>query len=156
MWVIGVIFGWMLIEITLFVTLGGWLGLGLTLAMVLGTAAMGVALIRWQGAHLGANLRANLAAARDPVAPVAHSALIGVAAVLLILPGFATDALGLLLLIPMVRRVLIARVALGARAAVFDGTRHGDVIDAQIVRDDAAGPPHQPPGDRPPSGWTRP
>ena len=47
----------------------------------------------------------------DPLSPLAHKALMGVAAVLLILPGFFTDALGLILLLPPVRALIIKGMA---------------------------------------------
>ncbi len=52
----------------------------------------------------------------DPISPIAHGALILLGGFLLILPGFFTDVLGLMLMIPLVRRGLIA--ALGPRIQV--------------------------------------
>ena len=63
--------------------------------------------MRWQGMRALDRLRASLEAGGDPVGPIAHGALILVAGMLLIMPGFFTDALGLLLLIPAVRAQLI-------------------------------------------------
>lgn len=120
MWIILGILALPLVEIALFVTLGGWLGLWLTLAWVLLTGVMGVLILRslaMSGAIRGRQdfvegFRGRMA--EDPLSPIAHQALIGVAAVLLILPGFFTDALGLLLLLRPVRgliiRVLASRV----------------------------------------------
>ena len=148
---------WSLTEIGLYVTLGGWLGLGLTLVWVIGTGVAGVGLIRWQGGRIGMDLQRGIQAARDPLSPMAHSALILVAALLLILPGFLTDALGLVLLIPAVRRGVIAAIAGRARqaarhrAAITPDPRHrGDVIDAEVV--DAAQDARLP---GKPSGWTQ-
>jgi UPF0716 protein FxsA len=69
--------------------------------------------------------------AEDPLSPIAHQALIGVAAVLLILPGFLTDALGLLFLVPPVRTLLIGVLARRMRAVTvvsrsFGGPRDPD------------------------------
>jgi UPF0716 protein FxsA len=105
-----------LIEIALFVTLGARLGLWLTLAWVLLTGVIGVMILRWlavSGAIRGRRefvegFRGRLAEA--PLSPIAHQAIIGVAAVLLILPGFFTDALGLLLLLRPVRASIIRLV----------------------------------------------
>jgi UPF0716 protein FxsA len=117
MWIILAFLALPLVEIALFVTLGGWLGLWLTLAWVLLTAVVGVLILRSlsvAGAIRGREdfvegFRGRMAA--DPLSPIAHQALIGVAAVLLILPGFLTDMPGLLLLVPPVRTVLIRLVA---------------------------------------------
>ena len=63
--------------------------------------------MRWQGLQALDRLRASVQTGGDPVGPIAHGALILVAGVLLVLPGFFTDTLGLLLLIPPVRALLI-------------------------------------------------
>jgi UPF0716 protein FxsA len=107
-----------LIEIALFVTLGGWLGLWLTLAWVLLTGVVGVLLLRgaaMTGAYqLSDGIRDKM---RDPLSPIAHHVLRGVAGLLLFLPGFFTDALGILLLVRPVRHLLIRFVASRLRAA---------------------------------------
>jgi UPF0716 protein FxsA len=102
---------WPLIEIALFVTLGGWLGLWLTLAIVIGTAVAGVMLMRWRGLRAIADLRGQMRAMGNPLALVADQAVFMLAGVLLVLPGFFTDFLGLLLLIPPVRMALVAVMA---------------------------------------------
>ncbi|MFN3576522.1 MAG: FxsA family protein [Tabrizicola sp.] len=106
-----------LVEIALFVTLGARLGLWLTLAWVLLTAAGGVFILRRLAAS-GLSVRREEFVegfrgrmAEDPLSPLVDQALVAVAAVLLILPGFFTDALGLLLLVPPLRRTLIALMA---------------------------------------------
>jgi UPF0716 protein FxsA len=125
MWIILGILALPLVEIALFVTLGGWLGLWLTLAWVLLTGVMGVLILRSlavSGAIRGRQdfvegFRGRMA--EDPLSPIAHQALIGVAAVLLILPGFFTDGLGLLLLLPPVRGVLIRVLASRVRGVTL-------------------------------------
>lgn len=112
MWIVLGLLAWPLVEIGLFVTLGAKLGLWLTLAWVILTGALGVLLL--QGLALGGRdrLRQGLQEGlQDPLSPLAHRALVGVAAVLLILPGFFTDALGLVLLLPPVRAVIIGLLA---------------------------------------------
>ena len=103
---------------------------------------------------------------RDPGQPIAHGALIMLGGGLLVLPGFFTDALGILMLIPPVRSLLLR--TLGRRVRVttagFGTGRHGTppgratVIDAEYVvmeetSDDL--PPPPPRGPRRPSGWTQ-
>ena len=131
MWIILAILAWPLVEIALFVTLGGTLGLWLTLAWVLLTGVIGVTILKslsGSGAIRGRQgfvegFRGRLA--EDPLSPIAHQALIGLAAVLLILPGFLTDALGLLFLVPPVRMLLIRVLARRMRAVTV--VRHGFV-----------------------------
>ncbi len=100
-----------LIEIALFITVGGWLTLWPTLGLVLLTGVVGTVLVRWQGLAVLEELRNSQVALRDPLSPLAHGALILVAGLLLITPGFFTDTLGFLLLVPPVRQWLIGRMA---------------------------------------------
>ncbi|HLQ17397.1 MAG TPA: FxsA family protein [Tabrizicola sp.] len=112
MWIILGVLALPLVEIGLFVTLGAKLGLWLTLAWVLLTGVAGVALLRRLALSGRRDLREGLQEGlHDPLSPIAHKALMGVAAVLLILPGFFTDMLGLVLLVPAVRSVLIRLLA---------------------------------------------
>ena len=112
MWVVLAVLALPLVEIALFVTLGAELGLGLTLLWVLLTAVVGVLLLRGMALGGRRGLREGFQEGlQDPLSPLAHRALIGVAAVLLILPGFFTDALGLILLLPPVRTAMIRMLA---------------------------------------------
>ncbi|PKP62920.1 MAG: exlusion protein FxsA [Alphaproteobacteria bacterium HGW-Alphaproteobacteria-8] len=96
-----------LIEIALFVTVGGAIGLGPTLLIVAVTAIVGAAMLRRQGvAALGA-LQTAMERGEDPAGPLAEGALLVLGAVLLLTPGFFTDTLGFALLFPTVRRALI-------------------------------------------------
>ena len=112
MWIVLGVLAWPLVEIGLFVTLGAKLGLWLTLAWVILTGVAGVLLL--QGMALGGRetlRRGFQEGLHDPLSPLAQRALLGVAAVLLILPGFFTDALGLVLLLPPVRTLIIKVLA---------------------------------------------
>jgi UPF0716 protein FxsA len=147
---------WPLIEIALFVTLGGWLGLWLTLAIVLGTAVGGIAIMRWRGLRAVADLRTHVKDMRNPLPMVADQAIFMLAGVLLVLPGFFTDVLGLFLLLPPVRHALIA---LAARRVVVQPQRQGQP-DADRPQDDVIDGDYThvaPDRDRvrPPSGWTQ-
>ena len=77
--------------------------------------------MRWQGLRALDRLRASVETGGDPVGPIAHGALILVAGMLLVLPGFFTDFLGLLLLVPPVRDLLIRLGAsrMTVRAATY-------------------------------------
>ena len=92
-----------LIEIALFIQVGGLIGLFPTLAFVVLTAITGSMLIRRQGAQEMANLRSSFENLNDPTEPLAHGAMILFSGALLITPGFFTDAVGFALLIPAVR-----------------------------------------------------
>ena len=141
---------WSLVEISLFVTIGARIGVIGTLAVVIGSAVLGVAILRRLGDQAFTALRSNVVLVRAPMTPVAHSGLLALAALLLILPGFLTDAVGLLMLLPPVRRWIIARVGTRLKAATSDGgatMRYPpaqDVIEATAVKRNE------------PSGWTKP
>ena len=83
-----------LIEIALFIQVGGLIGLFPTLAFVMLTAITGSMLIRRQGAREMANLRSSFENLNDPTEPLAHGAMILFSGALLITPGFFTDAVG--------------------------------------------------------------
>jgi UPF0716 protein FxsA len=110
-----------IIEIALFIQVGGWLGLWPTLAIVVLTAFAGAVLVRTQGVETVRRLKRTLAEGRDPLGPIAHGALILVAGVLLLTPGFFTDAVALALLVPPVRAALIAHGAARFTVAVAGG-----------------------------------
>ncbi|MEZ5685896.1 MAG: FxsA family protein [Paracoccaceae bacterium] len=156
-----------LIEIGLFIQVGGLIGLWPTLGLVLLTAAVGMTLMRSQGAAAMQDLRRSLEEMSDPGRPLAHGAMILFAGALLLTPGFFTDGLGIALLIPKFRdlvlsyiskRVKVQSFSMGGstiRGAAQDwpeqdwrDPRAPDIIDAEEIDDI---PPSRP-GD---SGWTR-
>jgi UPF0716 protein FxsA len=100
-----------IIEITLFIVVGGEIGVLPTLLLVILSAVVGAMVVRRQGIRTLDKLQASLDTGGDPSGPLAHGALILFAGVLLMLPGFFTDAIGILLLIPPVRAQLIRRGA---------------------------------------------
>ena len=110
MWVFVLFLAVPLIEIGLFVTVGGWLTLWPTLAIVIGTGFLGVTILRLQGLRAIADMQTALQSMQNPVSPMAHNAVIMAAGVLLILPGFFTDTVGLLLLIRPLRQWVINRL----------------------------------------------
>lgn len=144
-----------LIEIGLFIQVGGWIGLWPTLALVLAMALLGSWLLRTQGASAFADLRRSMSGSGDPTEPVAHGALILFAGMLLLTPGFFTDLMGLALLIRPVRSLIIGHLSRRLTMTVFGSAGpaprrpDGDVIDAEY-RDLGSSP-----GPTPPSGWTR-
>ncbi|KAF0676311.1 FxsA family protein [Profundibacterium mesophilum] len=120
MWLFALFVAIPLIEIALFIQVGGFLGLWPTLGIVLLTAFVGTAMVRAQGALAMRQLRGSINALRDPTEPLAHGAMVLVAGVLLLTPGFATDALGLALLIPAVRRRVFEAVRRRVELRRFD------------------------------------
>jgi len=107
MWLFALFVGVPILEIALFIQVGGFLGLWPTLAIVIFTALAGTLLLRTQGLQTMGRLQSSVSEGQNPMDPIAHGALILVSAVLLLTPGFFTDAVGLTLLIPPVRAFLI-------------------------------------------------
>lgn len=175
MWLFGLFVAVPLIEIALFVTVGGWLTLWPTLAIVLLTAVVGSLILRRQGARALAEVQASVSGLRDPMRPLAEGAMILVAGLLLLTPGFFTDALGFALLVPPVRRTLLAvlaarmsaQVVAMRRTSAYRGTagagawppnRPGDTIETEYheVGEDVPLPQDSTDtGPRGASGWTR-
>ncbi len=139
-----------LIEIALFIQVGGFIGLLPTLAIVILTAIAGTFLIRSQGTAVLMQLRETMADMRDPTEPLAHGAMVLFAGALLLTPGFFTDALGLSLMVPGVRgrifRFIRQRVVVQQFQYGSPNTKDDPVIDGEFEDLD------QPQG---PSGWTR-
>jgi UPF0716 protein FxsA len=113
MWLLIALVALPLVEIGLFVELGGALGLWPTLLWTVASVVIGLAVARSTGARTAAAVNRALTDLRNPARPVADGALRLAAGVLLILPGFFTDALGLVLLVPPVRAILLRRIGRG-------------------------------------------
>ncbi|MBI4183993.1 MAG: FxsA family protein [Proteobacteria bacterium] len=93
-------------EIALFVEVGGRIGLWPTLAVIVVTGLAGLWLLRAQGLAVLRRARESLERGEMPLAEVFDGACLLVAGALLFTPGFLTDAIGLALLVPAVRRFL--------------------------------------------------
>ncbi len=148
-----------LIEIALFIQVGGWLGLWPTLLIVVVTAIIGSTLVRQQGAREMAQLRSSFSELRDPSESLANGAMILFSGALLLTPGFFTDIVGFALLVPPVRarvyqflrsRVKVARFEMGPQSAQPRPGPQDRVIDGEFEEvDQPQKPTHGP------SGWTR-
>ncbi|TNE41630.1 MAG: FxsA family protein [Alphaproteobacteria bacterium] len=109
-----------LIEIGLFVKVGGAIGLGPTLLIVIGTAFLGSWLLRTQGLATYRQAQKDMSDGMLPVDQVVHGLFLLIAGVLLLTPGFMTDTLGFLLFMPPFR------LALGRWILKYIA-KHGDV-----------------------------
>jgi len=97
-----------LIEIALFVVIGGRIGLLPTIAVVVITAVAGTALLRLQGMGVIEQARRAAEEGHMPIQSVVDGLFLFAAGLLLLTPGFMTDAIGFLLFIPPLRRSLAA------------------------------------------------
>lgn len=160
-----------LLEIAVLVKFGQSVGVWLTLAEVIGTAVVGVAILQRQGMTMFLRTQEALMRGEPPVGAMLEGGILVLAGSLLIMPGLITDAMGLLLLIPMVRHLIAGRMVAGmfggatVRVDTFedeprreppprDGQRAGDgrgpVIEGDFERLDerTVDPRNNPPGNK--------
>lgn len=114
-----------LIEIGIFIQVGGWIGTWWTLAMILFTALAGSLIIRIQGFGVVNNARQSLSKSELPVDALIHGASLVIAGLLLITPGFFTDTIGFLLLVPAFRLALGRKIAAQLQARADFVVRQG-------------------------------
>jgi UPF0716 protein FxsA len=153
MWLIVAILALPLIEIALFILVGGAIGLWPTLGLVAAAAVAGSMILRGQGLGAMMEVRRSLDRGQDPALALVAGALSVLAGLLLLVPGFLTDIVALILLLPPTRSMIIARLRASIRTAgmsargdssttIIDGTWH------EVGGDGGPGP-------RGTSGWTR-
>ena len=165
MWLFFIFIAVPIIEIALFIQLGGFIGLFPTLAIVVLTAIIGTHLVRQQGRQALENLRGSFSQLQDPSEPLAHGAMILFAGALLLTPGFFTDAVGFALLVPAFRtlafnyiraRVKVQSFQMGAQQRSYQNTPE-DIIETEYheVNEGEDLPPHPKKPTHSPSGWTK-
>ena len=103
------IIGIPLIEIYLFIKIGSQIGAFNTVLLILTTAVAGVAYARYEGFNTLKSGLSQLVKNQIPVYEIISGATLAFAALLLILPGFATDIIGILLIIPFTRKVMLSK-----------------------------------------------
>ncbi|NVP03527.1 FxsA family protein, partial [Photobacterium damselae subsp. damselae] len=89
-----------IIEIALFIQVGGFLGLWPTIALVLITAVVGASLVRSQGLATLTSVQNRLQQGELPAQQIVEGVMLAVAGVLLLTPGFMTDCMGMTILLP--------------------------------------------------------
>mgnify|MGYP003108927368 CR=1 FL=1 len=100
-----------LIEIFVFVQVGSEIGALNTIIITIVTAIVGVALIRMQGLDVLMRAQTTLNKRESPVNEIFEGFLLAIGGLFLLIPGFVTDAIGLLLLIPPLRRLFAGYMA---------------------------------------------
>ncbi|MDX1577954.1 MAG: FxsA family protein [Gemmatimonadota bacterium] len=109
-------------ELAILIRIGGWLGLAPTLALVIGTGAVGAWLARREGIRSWLAVQEELATGRIPARELVHGLLILVAGVVLLTPGVLTDIAGLLLLVRPFRTALMRRLRARFERQIDEGT----------------------------------
>ena len=103
------IIGIPIIEIYLFIKIGSQIGAFNTILLIIITAMVGVLYVRYEGFNTLKSGISQLVKNELPVYEIISGATLAFAAFLLILPGFATDLLGILLVIPITRKLILNR-----------------------------------------------
>ena len=100
-----------LIEIYLFIKIGSQIGAFNTVSLILITAFIGVIYARYEGVKSIKSGMSQIIKNEIPIFEIISGAALAFAAFLLILPGFATDTLGLLIIFPPTRKLLLKKVS---------------------------------------------
>jgi UPF0716 family protein affecting phage T7 exclusion len=124
-----------LIEIAGFVLVGGQVGVGATLGLTVLTAVVGLYALRFQGLSLPARARETFGHGEPPVAEALIELARAFGGLLLLIPGFFTDFIGILLLVPPVRlgAIYLLLAYLARRARREDGETVIDVSYTDVT-----------------------
>ncbi|AXH95240.1 FxsA family protein [Ornithinimicrobium avium] len=142
-----------LLEIVVLIAVGRSIGLGWTILLLIGMAVVGTWLARRETGRTFGALRRAVDSGRMPTDEATDAMLVGLGAFLLILPGFLSDVVGLVLILPFTRplarrllQLVVAQQALRLRvvAGMPTGPRRasapgrGDVIEGEVVSEEPA------------------
>jgi len=150
-----------LIEVALFVAIGGAIGIVPTILLCVASAVLGAIIVRHQGLQTLVRVQEKLSRRELPNAELAEGAALLAAGILLITPGFFTDAIGFILLIPVVRRTIInilgrrfSKQPSGVGAARGANGQYAEQSPGIIIDVEAEEISERPPGN-PNSPWRR-
>jgi UPF0716 protein FxsA len=132
---------WMLAELAAFIAVAGWIGLGWTILATLATSALGALLLARQGTRVLAELRERARTRQAPGRALGDAGLVAVGGLLMLLPGFVGDLLGLLCLLPgsrgvvrvLLTRLFFWRLPAGARGPVRVRSARVEEVEVQEV-----------------------
>ena len=105
------IIGVPIIEIYLFIEIGSKIGAVLTILLILSTAFIGIIYVRYEGFNTLRSAVGQLIKNEIPLFEIVSGAALVIGAFLLLLPGFLTDAIGLLLIFPITRKMIFKKVS---------------------------------------------
>lgn len=132
------LFLYVYIEISIFIQVAHVLGVLMTLILVIFTSVIGMSLVRNQGFKNFVLMQQKMAAGENPAAEMVKSVSLIIAGLLLLLPGFFTDFLGLLLLLPPVQKHLTVKLMPHLRFSRMPGGGFGggNTFDGEYQRKD--------------------
>tara|TARA_Y100000590_G_scaffold198861_1_gene225822 strand:+ start:1769 stop:2185 length:417 start_codon:yes stop_codon:yes gene_type:complete len=100
-----------LIEIYLFIKIGAQIGAFNTISLILISAIVGVYYAKYEGLNTLKSAVSQMVSNKIPIYEILSGAALAIASLLLILPGFATDTIGLLLIIPTTRKFFLKKLS---------------------------------------------
>ena len=112
-----------IIEIYFLIKVGEVIGAWPTIFLVVATAVIGAALLRQQGLSTLARLQSNMSQGKIPAQEMVEGVLLAVGGALLMTPGFVTDAIGFLCLLPFSRKFIAGKIM--ERSAISINARMG-------------------------------
>ena len=118
-----------IIEIYLFIKIGSQIGAFSTISLIFITAFLGIIYARYEGFNTLKSGMSQIIKNEIPIYEIISGAALAFAALLLILPGFATDVLGLLIIFPPTRRLLLKKVSIKYSQ---NNQKKQDFIDGQF------------------------
>ena len=126
------------IEIYLFIKIGSQIGAFNTISLIFITAIIGVIYARYEGLNMLKSGFSQLVKNELPAYEIISGAAIAFAALLLIIPGFATDVVGFLLLFPLTRKIILKKFSIGKKNKNNMNTDYidGDYEDIKDNEDD--------------------
>ena len=118
-----------LIEIYLFIKIGSYIGAFNTVSLILITAIVGIIYARYEGFNTLRSGMSQLIKNEIPVYEIISGAALTFAALLLILPGFATDLMGLILIFPPTRKLILKNFS---KKYISKNQKKKDYIDGEF------------------------
>ena len=113
-----------LIEILLLIEIGSRIGALNTIFIIILTAILGGSLMRHQGFTIIRNIQRDLSQGQMPTGELINGALVLVGGIVLLTPGFFTDAVGFVLLLPATRALILKKIQLLIRRKIESGDIH--------------------------------
>ena len=105
------IIGVPIIEIYLFIKIGAKIGAVSTILLIISTALIGLAYVKYEGFNTLRSAMSQLIKNEIPLFEIISGAALVIGAFLLLLPGFLTDTLGFLLIFPLTRKIIFKKVS---------------------------------------------
>ena len=124
-----------IMEIYLFIKIGGQIGAFNTILLIIITAITGIIYARYEGLNTLRSAYSQIIKQETPTYEIISGAAIAFAALLLIIPGFATDIIGFLIILPVTRKLILGKVSTKIKKRESD---KNNIIDGEFedIEDD--------------------